>query len=141
MLLTKGQKGRYMAVFGFVVASLLVYFLASGVFDKSPEEQLQLLSKGLNEKCPMMVDDITRLDSTQSEGLFLTYFYTLKGVEKSMGDFSAAESEISGQILEQIKTTPDMKALRDIHVTFRYVYRDQNGEDLFDLTIVPEQYN
>ena len=142
MKLTKEQKARYIGFVAFAVFFVLAYWLVTGPLSSKPsvEEQLRMLSSGLSGKCPMMVDDITRIDSVRSEGIVLTYYYTLTGVDKGMGDFSEAGKQISGQILEQVKTNPEMKTLRESQVTFGYVYYDQNGNLLFELEITPEQY-
>lgn len=142
MKFTKKQKVRYVGLIAFAVLFVLTYWLMTGPLSSKTtvEKQLQMLSAGLSEKCPMMVDDITRLDSVRSQGIVLNYYYTLMGVDKGMGDFSQAGQQIGVQILEQVKTSPDMSTLRRNRVTFGYIYRDRNGTLLFELEIPPEQY-
>lgn len=142
MKFAKEQKARYVGMVSFALCFILVYWLMTGPLssEKPVEEQLQALSSGLSEKCPVMVDDITRLDSVRSEGLVLNYFYTLVDADKDMGDFAGVRPQIEAQILEQVKTNPDMKALRESRVTFGYIYYDRNGKRLFEFKITPGQY-
>jgi len=94
----------------------------------------------LNKKCPVMVDDITRWDSTETfPGHVLQYDYTIS-VDRSQVDLKQAEQRLGEHILANVRTNPDMKTLREQKVIFVYDYRDPNGIDLVKIRITPEQY-
>lgn len=123
-----------------VISLLLVNLMACSPKKTATEKFLKLTVVEMNKKCPMMVDKVTRLDSTNTQGTTLNYYYTLLNADKSMGDFSKAEQPIAAQILSQVKTNPQMKGFRDNDVTLGYNYMDKNGNHLFEIKVTPEQY-
>lgn len=136
----KSRLSRYTGIISFVVFFLAAYWITNTIFTPSAEKILQKTSAEANKSCPIMVDELTRLDKTVVKDKTLTYIYTLINVEDNMGDFSEVKKEMDSQLIELVKKNPDMKSLRDLKVTFIYSYKDKNGKELFDITITPEQY-
>ncbi|WP_047447793.1 hypothetical protein [Alistipes sp. ZOR0009] len=56
-------------------------------------------------------------------------------------DTLSVKGDMQPNMLNLIKTSPEMKALRDNRVTFTYSYRDIKGHYLFAITIKPEDYS
>lgn len=136
----KNRLSRYTGIISFVIFFLAAYWITNTLFAPSAEKILQKTSAEANKSCPVMVDELTRLDKTVAKDKTLTYLYTLIDVEDNMGNFSEVEKELNSQLIELVKSNPDLKALRNLRITFIYSYKDKNGVSLFDITITPEQY-
>jgi hypothetical protein len=50
------------------------------------------------------------------------------------------KKNIESLIINTVKTNPDMAFFREKEVTMKYYYKDKNGNYLFSITVVPEQY-
>ncbi len=127
----------YAVVFGLSFFAVQHFFFGSAAVDKN----MMKVASSLNESCPMMVDSETRLDNAvASPNKTFQYYYTLINVE--INDVNPAEGKkiLEPQITNMVKTNPDMKAMRDLGVTFKYNYRDKNGIFIFDIVIGPDKY-
>ena len=88
-----------------------------------------------------MIDSLTRLDNTIGlPGKVLQYNYTLVTIDRSNGDTTRIKAFIEPRILNTIKTSLQMKYLREHETTFNYYYRDKNGMYYFSLSITPDKY-
>lgn len=123
----------------------LLFVLAAGISscssDAAVDKLLSTTAEELNKKCPMMVDQMTRWDNTVAmPGKVLQYNYTVVGMDKSQLDAAMINSHIKPMLVNNVKTNPEMKALRDKKVTFGYSYNDKNGVFISKFTITPEEY-
>jgi hypothetical protein len=50
------------------------------------------------------------------------------------------KKELNPQILNNIKSSSDMKKLRDWEVTFKYVYKSNDNYELMSMTFTPSDY-
>ena len=102
---------------------------------------LQLIANEMNKSCPMMVDEETRLDKVtlQSKTVF-QYNYTLINYEKTEIDTVKIKSNLEQNIIQLIKTNPQMEYQRQNKVTMNYIYNDKNGDYLMSIIITPELY-
>lgn len=127
----------------FAVAFITCFFAAQYFFfgSASVDKNLMKVASQINESCPFMVDSETRLDNAVvlPKKVF-QYYYTLVNVDKNEVDPSEMKKGVEPRIANMVKTNPDMKAMRDLDVTFKYSYKDKNGSFLFDITISPTQY-
>lgn len=123
-----------------IISFLLINLLGCTPKNEATEKFLKLTVMEMNKKCPQMMDEITRLDSTNTKGTTLNYYYTLLNVNKDMGDFSKVKEQLSSQIVPLVKTNPQMKGFRDNNVTLGYIYMDKNANLLFEIKVTPEQY-
>lgn len=139
----KNNKKTVGTIVGLAVG-LIVYFLvkqfvfAPPSFDKV---MMQAASK-INESCPIMVDQDTRLDNTIAlpENI-LQYNYTLIHWVKDSVDLKAFEDYIQPIILNNVKSNPDLKIYRDNKTTMTYNYKDMNGEFITKISITADQYS
>ena len=98
----------------------------------------------LNKNTPTMVDSDTRLDNAEAPGeRTLRYNYTLVNYAKA--DFTDEqiaefESTLKPQMASQIKGSKDLEQLRSLDVIFQFHYSSNDGQDLFTVTISPEDY-
>ncbi len=100
-----------------------------------------LMVDQINKSCPMNLDKETRLDGAEllaSDKVQCNY--TLINQERTEVDTTNLKGRLQPVLLENMKTNPSTKALRDGKVTMVYNYRDKNGQSLFKITVSPEQY-
>lgn len=95
----------------------------------------------INKNCPIMVDSETRLDNSVG-GIKndIIYNYTFVNYNKSDLDLLELENNIRPNIVEGVRTNPDLKGFRDNKVTMKYRYKDKNVLFLFDIVITPQDY-
>lgn len=138
----KNNKKSVGTVVGLVVG-LIVYFLvkqfvfAPPSFDKV---MMQAASK-INESCPIMVDQDTRLDNAVAlPDNILQYNYTLVNWVKDSVDLKAFEDYMQPVIMNNVKTNPDLKVYRENKTTMAYNYKDMNGVFITKISISSDQY-
>lgn len=132
-----------LASFWFYIQSLgiVVPFMESTMMQFSVEKTLKWESKTINRQCPMMVDEVTRLDSTEI-GLDKTfiYYYTLTNKEKIDKDIEEMKQFLTYQIIHQVRTNEQLKSMRDNEVNVCYKYQDKNYEHLFEIIVTKDDY-
>lgn len=106
----------------------------------SIESELQTISNEINKKCPIIIDSNTRLDNTGALGGSLYYNYTFINYTINEIDISYMEADMKPNILNNIRTNPGMRYLRDRKVTFIYSYKDRFGEHVTSFVYQPEDY-
>jgi hypothetical protein len=113
------------------------YYFKAPSFDKV---MMQAASE-INKSCPLMVDQDTQLDNSiaMPENTF-QYNYTLINTEKSMVDVEQLKNYITPNLINIVKTHPDLKNFRENKVTIAYSYSDKNKEFLFKVSISPDLY-
>ena len=112
-------------------------FYTDSAFDK----QLALLSTEINKTTPILVDQNTRLDRTETKrGEVFLYHYTLVNMEKGNFEEDELKEFLREQILNNIKNNPDLQYFRAHGAAMTYTYKDKNSTHLFDLTFTSEDY-
>ena len=56
-------------------------------------------------------------------------------------DTESLKAYLEPNIINNIKTNPDMKDLRDKNVNFNYYYKDKSGNYLLNIKVISDQYN
>ena len=131
--------GLIVGVLGVFLISLLVqkYFSPTPGFDKTMVQ----MASAINETCPIYVDQQTRLDNTVAlPGNIFGYNYTLVNMKAEYINGAELKAMMEPTILNSIKSSPDMKLLRDNNVIFHYIYKDMSGVFIFKIIITPQQY-
>lgn len=107
------------------------------IYDKA----LSVMADELNKNCPVMIDEFTRLDSVSAlANKKFQYNYTVLGNDFSQIPTDTLKKYINENVLYTIKTSPEMKAMRDLKTTFIYSYKNDEGEDVYKFVITPEMY-
>ena len=134
------QKSISIAI-GLVVGLLVVFLVKQLLFTPSFDKAMMQAASKINESCPMMVDQDTRLDNAIAlpDNTF-QYNYTLVNLVKDSTDIPAFQNYMQPVILNNIKTNPDLKVYRDYKVTMTYDYKDMNGIFVTKISIKPDQY-
>ena len=121
--------------------NLLLHSIGVDAGAQTVEQQLAAAAAEINTRCPMNLDDETRVDSVScGPGKVLTYHYSL--VKRSVGklDIPHLQEAIRPGIANNVKVNPDLDALRGLQATFVYKYVDKAGRPAFDITVSPPDY-
>lgn len=122
---------------GQIGGEKLVSLIRKPAFDKN----LMEIASELNKTCPIMVDSLTRLDNTIAlPNKVFQYNYSIISGSKQYIDTEGLKSFLTPRIINEVKTNPGMKFVRDNNATVNYSYKDLNGEFLFLITVKPEDY-
>jgi hypothetical protein len=128
-------------IVGIVVAALLQQIVIPKLFAPSIDSQLMDMTSEMNKNCPYMVDSDTRLDNVvPGAGKTIIYNYTLINFNRDDIDIESFESIMRPQILNVVKTNPQMKTLRDNDITFVYNYKDKSSIHISSITCSPKDY-
>lgn len=132
-----------LAAFWFYIQSVgfVMPYLETAMMQFSTEHTLKWESEMLNKQCPQMIDDVTRLDSssTGTNNTFICY-YTLLNKEKIDADIEEMKKFLTYQIIHLVKTSEQLKPMRDNDVNFSYNYQDKNYEHLFEIKVSKVDY-
>jgi len=106
-------------------------------FDKA----MMKAASELNESCPIMIDQDTRLDNAVvlPDNIF-QFNYTLVNQTKSDIDIEQFTSRMTPKVTNSVKTNPNLEAYRDNSVTMSYYYKDQDGEFIVKISVTQEDY-
>ena len=127
------------AVIGAVVGSRL----ASGLFNSGTgiDKQMMQAASEINKTCPIMVDKDTRLDATVGGiNKSFAYNYTLVNLAAGQINVDKLRDYLRPRIVNNARTSNDMKVFRENGVTLIYRYHDKEGKELLEITVTPEDY-
>lgn len=136
------KRNKIILLFGLMIV-LTSAFAVKKIFytDSAFDKQLQLLSTEINKTTPIMVDQNTRLDRTETKrGEVFLYHYTLVNMEKGNFEEEELKEFLRVQILDNIKNNPDLQYFRAHGAAMTYSYKDKNNAHLFDLTFTSDDY-
>lgn len=122
---------------------LSMAFFAFASCQEAKHKVLELAAQKANEQCPMIIDEVTQMDSTSYDATTNTfsYYYTLSGVADDPSMIEKMKSEMETTIPETIKQTEEMKMFSEMDVTMDYIYLSgKTKEELFLIKVTPEQY-
>lgn len=128
-------------VIGAICFAAAYVFVQQVVF-KPPriDKQLMKMASEANANCPFMIDSITRWDNAMAmDERTLQYNYTVDVCRDSI-DIAYFTDILSAQITNHVRTSPDMKYLREKKVTFVYNYKDIDGVFITKIEVTPDKY-
>jgi hypothetical protein len=115
----------------------IVGFLKKPIYDKI----MVSYANQINKNCPIMIDVNTRFDNaTVLPGNVFQYNYTLVNMDKANINIDDLKNYMEPKVTNWVKTSPEMKALRDIKITFNYYYKDKAGVYLLTISVTPDKY-
>lgn len=128
----------------FVVCYTAGYFAVEGMrstFGRGTiSKELVAMSVEINKNCPYMLDSFTRLDNTIIlPGNIIQYNYTIVTVKDSL-DVADMKQRMEPNIVNTVRTHPEMQQLRDLQTTMKYDYKDITGVFLFSISVTPDMY-
>lgn len=106
---------------------------------KTIEEILKEEVALVNKQCPMLEDAVTRRDSCSVvDGKTFQYHYSLLEIDSaSIAEF---KNEGIANIRNNVKANPLYAPFRAEDVTFRLIYTDTLGVELFRFDVSPKDY-
>lgn len=129
---------------GFLLTTLMAFVVTGcGNNGSSIYSEVKSASDEINKRCPMAIDQHTRLDNTKATDnpVGLVYNYTIVSAEKKEieGQIDTIKQSVKEQTQKNIDNTTDLKLYSDNHIPLTYSYRDKKGVFLFDFTIIPNK--
>ena len=137
----KDYKNLTIGIVG-AVCFIASYFLVPQLF-KTPklDKEMMKIASEINKSCPIILDRETQLDNVMVlPPNVLQYQYTLINMEKETTDTMMLKNALEPKITNSVRTNPNMQFQRDKKVTFKYYYKDKDGNYLFTISVTPEQY-
>lgn len=141
------KRNKYLILMSVLIPILssIGYFAVnklSGFSSTTKEDKfLTEMVNEANKSFPMMIDSETRIDNYLAlPNNTLQYNYTLVNSTKDSLDLEELKNYLEPNIINNIKTNPDMQLLRDKNMSFNYYYKDKNGNYLFNIKVNPENY-
>lgn len=106
---------------------------------KTIEDILKDEAMLVNKECPILEDAVTRRDSCSViDGKTFQYHYTLLEIDSTI--IANFKGEGITNIKNNVKKNPLYAPFRDEDVTFRLIYCDTLGIELFRFDVKPEDY-
>jgi len=122
------------SVFVSVTIVITQFFLKKDI-----GSDLVKMSEELNKNCPVMVDEMTRLDSISVvDSKVVQYNYTVVAVSKDslITDLEGIKAFLKNNSQNNLDTIKKMEFYRENKIPMKYYYNDKNGKYLLDFTIV-----
>ena len=133
----------------FAAAAVVLFFVlkhgipvsqkdgTDGTMEDSVRSEIQKQFEGaasiLNKDAPKKMDEATiLLKADAGPGLLMTYRYALSGVGMELS--SLAESS-RRSVTERVRQTGDMRDYMEYGASYRYIYEDSSGKELFRFTV------
>ena len=141
----KGLKYWIGLVVVLAVCYVIGYFGGNKIIavfkDPNLNQELMAVASEINKSCPFMADKETRLDNAVvMKGNTLQYNYTLVNMVKDSINIEKIKTYLEPNIINTVKSNPELKIFRDNKVTLNYSYKDKTGIYLFTISVKPDQY-
>lgn len=132
-------------VYGWALLTLMSATCLQSCKKETKDERIKRETAEFTEKnCPSKVDEYTTMDSAvyDMQTHKLTYHYTMKGELDNDSIYTEEVlSTFREKVLNEIKTSIQMKNYKDAGLSFAYQYiSDKSGKILVSLEITKEEY-
>jgi hypothetical protein len=98
-------------------------------------------AKNINEDCPKMIDEHTRLDNVLAiPPIELVYDYTLVNIDMDDVNMNNVLPSLEAMLLKTVKENNEFKIFRENKTTITYRYFDKEGMFMVKIDITPEKY-
>lgn len=105
------------------------------------QEKLVFAANEINKHCPITVDADTRLDNVGAmPNNTLQYNYVIVSKTKEEVDTLEFKKVMEPILVNNMKTNPQMKRLRENKVNLNYQYKDKNGNYLCSVSVDSGKY-
>ncbi len=99
---------------------------SGGAIGNAVNDNLFAVAKEINKKCPMPIDENTRMDSvTVYNEFMITYHYTVHTVNSKNVDLKKFKSSMETAMNAKYKTDPQLAIYRDNKIAIAYDYKDK----------------
>lgn len=139
----KHRKSNTIKAIICLVVFLAITLIGRSLFiPKTGSAALELFATTTNKMCPVMVDKDTRLDSALPiDGKILEFNYSFVNFGRDQINVEAVKSQFEPGIINQVRTSAELKPMRDNNIELHYNYKDKDGVFLFSVRVTPEDYN
>lgn len=137
----ENNKGKTIGIIVGAITFAITFYAVQQFFKSDVASELKKVASDFNAQGPMQLDQSLRLDSMGSIGKTnFIYYYTLLEIEKSEVNLDTVNKYVRPSLIENIKTSPELKIYRDNKITMDYKYYDKNGAFAMEIAVTPELY-
>ena len=111
--------------------------------ESKTKDVLNKIAFGLNQKLPLMIDAVTRLDLVETgENRSIIFNYSILNKTKSEVDLSAIKLNLQLNFFGMNNSVFDQqtKLLRDHRIDMYFKYKDKNGDLVTEIIFTPKDY-
>ena len=129
--------------FSFILSLVAMAILGFTACGDSKQKQLEILAQYLNATCPKTYEQMFRLDKHEALPDFVLKFsITIIGVDKEILDMidDNIVNTMKQQMLARVQGDDKFTEVKKFGATFLFSFNDEAGENLFEITITPEEY-
>jgi hypothetical protein len=141
--LDSAKKTVFILLLGLAVLILVSKAVWKPYIDKKSryitDSQLSETMSQMNESLPLMVDDITRIDSVEVDGRNIIYNYTLIADLNEIVDELPSFEELRLNQLNEYCFVEGNNYFSSVNVSVTSIYRNLNGKQLNVFTLKPEE--
>ncbi len=137
-------KNTYFWIFivTLIISISLYFFVKQWKIKQLPFNEFMLeTAKNINEDCPKMIDEHTRLDDVLAmPPNELVYNYTLVNIDMDDVNMNNVTPSLEAMLLKTVKENNEFKIFRENKTTITYRYFDKEGMFMLKIDISPEKY-
>ncbi len=137
-------KNTYFWIFivTLIVSISLYFFVKQWKIKQLPFNEFMLeTANNINEDCPKMIDEHTRLDDVLAmPPNELIYNYTLVNIDMDDVNMNNVTPSLEAMLLKTVKENNEFKIFRENKTTITYRYFDKEGMFMLKIDISPEKY-
>ncbi len=90
--------------------------------------------------CPLVIDQITRLDSAKAfPDHTIKHYYTLNTSKENV-DLNMLKENVIKNTINEIQNNPQLKPFKGEKITYIQIYSDKDGNEISTITVKPEDY-
>lgn len=137
------KKNIAAAIAGIITFAITSFAIQRFISNNIPslDKMMVAAADTLNSRCPIMIDQYTRMDSANVlPNKQFQCNYTLMGITKAEVNYDTVKKYIEPQLLNNIRTSPDLRVQREHKITFIYNYFDMNGLPVIRFSFGPDKY-
>lgn len=140
----KKYKFHLIGIIAFTIAGLVYLFNSSPSPEaqtKVPKNEMEELAYSFNSRCPLMINETTRLDMVNLvDDKTVRLNFSLLNVSATQVDAAALENELRNEAVKNVRVAQEFKAIREKAKSIQFQYYDNNGTELFLITVTPQDY-
>jgi len=138
------MKNDYRIIIVMIVALIAVIALQKTILNPASKNHKYMLKTidNINQSCPMVINDETRLDSIalKSDSTEIVYYNTLLSIINDTMDIVNFEEILKPLIIENIKSNLNLRIFRVNNMVITNNFMDKNGEFICEISVTPEIY-
>lgn len=141
--INSNRKKKFPRVILFLIILSVLLLLRFSMSDSevSFDKIMKHIAIELNKTCPQQIDNDTRLDSASvHENKTFRYNYTCLNFNRDSMDVEMFAMSVKPAMINNAKTNADLQLFRDNNVILEYYFRDELGNFMTRVEIVPAEY-